>query len=85
MKGEMPLSTMEDYLEAATIEEVDAKAFTPDEVLEIVEDDLKEMKEMAVEIRNQADEEGDFEMVGEFEDHVGDYSKNLWFIRAIRA
>jgi starvation-inducible DNA-binding protein len=43
------------------------------------------MKEMAVEIRNQADEEGDFEIVGEFEEHVGDYSKNLWFIRAIRA
>jgi starvation-inducible DNA-binding protein len=85
MKGEMPLSTMEDYLEAATIEEVEAKAFTPDEVLAIVEDDLKEMKEMAVEIRNQADEDGDFEVVGEFEEHVGDYSKNLWFIRAIRA
>lgn len=85
MKGEMPLSTMADYLEAASIEEVEAKAFTPNEVLEHVEADLKAMKELAVTIRNQADEDGDFEVVGEFEEHVGHYSKNLWFIDAMRS
>jgi len=85
MKGEMPLSTMADYLEHATVEEVEAKAFTPNEVLETVQADLEEMKEMASAVRDQADEEGDFEFVGEFEEHVGYYSKNLWFIRAILA
>ena len=85
MKGEMPLVKMSDYIEHATIEEVDAKKFDCVEVLNIVEADLKEMKSLATEIRNEADENGDFEVVGEFEEHLAGYSKNLWFIKAILA
>lgn len=83
MKGEMPLVKMSDYAEKATIEELDAKVFGCQEVLKIVEADLKEMKKLAVEIRNEADEDGDFEVVGEFEEHVAGYSKDLWFLRSM--
>ena len=83
MKGEMPLVKLNDYLENASIKEVDADKFSSAEVLEIVEADLKEMKALATEIRNDADAVDDFEIVGEFEEHVASYSKNLWFIRAI--
>ena len=41
---------------------------------------LNDMK-TATEIRNDADEDGDFEVVMEFEDHVAGYSKELWFVR----
>ena len=76
---------MSDYLENATIKELDKDKFTIRESLELVLEYLNEMKKLATEIRNEADEEGDFEVVMEFEDHVAGYSKNIWFINAMLA
>jgi len=83
MKGESPLVKLSDYLANATVEEVESKAFSTDEVLQLVEEDLKTMKELSVDIRNEADKEGDFETVAVFEEHVAGYSKNLWFLKAM--
>ncbi|MFP4020743.1 MAG: Dps family protein [Halanaerobium sp.] len=85
MKGEFPLVKLSDYQQASTIEELDSKKYGVDEVLAEVETDLKEMKKLATEIRTDADEAGDFEVVGALEDHVAAYSQNLWFLRAILA
>lgn len=84
MKNEMPLSTMAEYLEKSDIKEIKAKDFTIKESLEIVEKDMDLMRSLAVDIRNLADEEGDFETVAMFEDYVAYYSKNLWFIKSMR-
>ncbi|HZK01907.1 MAG TPA: DNA starvation/stationary phase protection protein [Anaerovoracaceae bacterium] len=83
MKGEKPLVKISDYLEKASIKELDGDKFSSAEVLQIVQDYLNEMRKLATEIRNTADEDGDFEVVAEFEDHVAGYSKNLWFVRAM--
>ena len=83
MKGIMPLSTMAEYLENSTIKEVNAKDFSIKESLEIVKEDMETMKDLAVKIRNTADEEGDFETVAIFEDYVAYYSKNLWFVNSM--
>lgn len=83
MKKVMPLSTMAEYLEIATIDEIKAKDFLVKESLEIIKMDLESMKELATEIRNTADEEGDFETVAMFEDYVADLSKNIWFVEAM--
>lgn len=83
MKEETPLVKMEDYVKNSVVKELSAKSFGTEEALKIVEDDLKKMKELAVEIRSEADADGDFEVVAEMEDHVADYSKNLWFLRSI--
>lgn len=80
MKGVDPLSTMAEYLESATVKEVKAKDFPVKESLEIVKADLGLMKELASDIRNNADEAGDFETVALFEEYVGYYSQNLWFV-----
>ncbi|MFW5648540.1 MAG: Dps family protein [Candidatus Alkaliphilus sp. MAG34] len=82
-KNEMPLSTMAEYLENATVEEIKAKDFSIAESLEIVRRDLEIMRELGTEIRNMADEEGDFETVALFEDYVAYYSKNIWFVSAM--
>ena len=82
-KNEMPLSTMAEYLENATIKEVKAKDFSIIESLEIVKNDLETMRSLATDIRNTADEEGDFETVAMFEDYVAHYSKNIWFVSAM--
>jgi starvation-inducible DNA-binding protein len=83
MKGVMPLSTVAEYLENSSIEEIKAKDFAIEESLEIVKKDLEAMKELATTIRNAADEEGDFETVAMFEDFVAEYSKNIWFVDAM--
>jgi len=83
MKDVMPLSTMAEYLENATIEEIKAKDFAIKESLEIVKKDLEAMKAMATDIRNTADEEGDFETVAQFEDYVASFSKHIWFLNSI--
>lgn len=83
MKNVMPLSTVAEYLENATVEEVKAKEFSIKESLEIVKKDLETMKALATEVRNLADEEGDFETVAVFEDYVASFSKNIWFINSM--
>lgn len=85
MKGQKPLVKLTDYLENSTIKELDQDKFSCEETLKIVKDYLMEMKRLATEIRNTADEAGDFETVAEFEDHVAGYSKNLWFINSMLA
>ena len=83
MKNIMPLSTMAEYLEKASIKEVQAKDFSVKESLNIVKEDLESMKNLAIEIRNEADSEGDFETVAMFEDYVAYFSKNLWFVNTM--
>ncbi len=83
MKEVMPLSTLTEYLENATVQEIKAKDFSVKESLEIVKSDLETMRTLATEIRNLADEEGDFETVALFEDYVAFYSKNIWFASAM--
>ena len=85
MKGEKPLVKLTDYLENATIKELDKDKFSIKESLEIVLDYLNEMRNLATEIRNEADEDGDFEVVMEFEEHVAGYSKNIWFVKSMLA
>ena len=83
MKNEMPLSTMVEYLEKSTIQEVKAKDFTIKESLEIIQKDMDIMRNLSVDIRNLADKEGDFETVAIFEDYVAYYSLKLWFVDAM--
>lgn len=85
IQGGKPLARLSDYLQNASIKELDKDVFTTDEVLEILQDDLRKMKDLAIDIRNAADEEGDFETVAAFEEYVAGYNKTLWFIRSMMA
>ncbi|MGI6140569.1 MAG: Dps family protein [Caldicoprobacterales bacterium] len=85
MKGEKPLTRLSDYLNNASIKELDGDKFSCKEALQILEGYLNDMKKLATEIRNQADEDGDFEAVAMFEEHVACYSKQLWFVKSMLA
>ena len=80
MRHVYPLSTVQEYVEATTITEVKAKDFSTKDALK---EDLQIMKDLAVNIRNTADEEGDFEVVAAFEDYTAVYSKYIWFAEAL--
>ena len=84
MKGEVPLSTMKDYLAAATIQEVSPKDFSGHEVVAMIEADMVLMRDLALEIRKDAAESDDFEIQAMFEGYVAGFSKQLWFIRAMK-
>ena len=80
----MPLVRMSQYLETATLEELDARDFTVEEVLDIVEADMKTMNELAKKIRLEAVEADDAQVQALFEGYLGYFAKQLWFIRAIK-
>lgn len=83
MRNEKPLAKVEDYLKNSSVQELDKDVFSPTEVLEILQDDFTKLKGLAADIRNSADQDGDFEIVAILEEHVAGYSKNLWFISAM--
>lgn len=83
MRNEKPLAKVEDYLKTSSVQELDKNKYDTTEVLEILRDDYTKLKDLATDIRNSADQEGDFEIVAIFEDHVAGYSKNLWFISSM--
>lgn len=84
MRGQMPLSTMREYLAAATLREAPARAFTCCEVAGEVEEDMKAMRAMALEIRSEAAEKDDFAAQAMFEDFVKGFDKQLWFLGAMK-
>lgn len=81
-KGGFPFASLKDYVANATIAELDSKKVIVDEVNEIVMNDLVAIKEEAIKIREEADNDGDFIIVDMLEDHIGELEKNIWFLRA---
>ncbi len=81
-QGEMPVTNMKGYLEIATMEEKDDVAVGIKDALNILVGDLELMRDMALAIREEADEEGNFLLANMMEDHVEEYAKRLWFVNS---
>ena len=77
-----PKSTMKEFMEIATIKEEATRAFSCEEALEIYLADIASLKKQAVELRNLANEEDWFTTVAILEDHIADYNKQAWFVKA---
>ncbi len=82
MVGEYPLASLASYLEVTKVKELEVRDYQIPEVYEIVKDELEKARKLATDIRNIADEAGDFVTVGMMEDHVAGYDKELWFIES---
>ena len=82
MRGGFPFASLKEYVANATVKELESKKVTVDEVNEIVMNDLVAIKEEAIKIREEADNDGDFIIVDMLEDHVAELEKNIWFLRA---
>lgn len=83
MKGEMPLSTLSEYLKHASIVELKPKAFSASEVLGILISDLEHLSAQALEIRSLSNELDDFSTANLLEDHIASYEKHLWFLKSM--
>ena len=82
IQGLYPQVKYSDYLAAATVKEYDSRDFTTREAFEILQEDLNILTALALDIRKDADAEGDFEWVNLLEDHLAYYRKQLWFLKA---
>lgn len=83
MEGEMPLASMKDYLKAASIHELKSSEIGVDEALDSVLADMEILKEQAEAIRAEADKSDCYNVVSMMEDDLGDYKKNIWFIKSM--
>lgn len=83
MKGHYPLAKLSDYLANATVKELETKDFSTKEVMELIKSDMELMLEDAKKIREAADEEDDFAVANEMEDHIAHFTKQLWFINSM--
>ncbi|WP_321392496.1 DNA starvation/stationary phase protection protein [uncultured Desulfuromusa sp.] len=84
IQGKSPAATIAEYAQLATIKEIPARDFPASEALKIVREDMEQMKQLSVDIRALADEDGDFSTVAMMEDHADGYAKNLWFLSAMQ-
>ncbi len=82
MHNEMPLASMRSYLAVTKIHEIDEKEFTIAETLSTVLADLETMQATALALRKEGEEADCFSVVNLLEDHLENYHKNLWFLRA---
>ncbi len=85
MYGDMPKSTLKEFLEVATIVEEPTRKFEALEGLRIYLKDLETLREEVTELRNEADKAGWFSSVAKLEEHIEDYNKQIWFIKATLA
>ena len=85
MNGEAPVTGMNNYLELATIKELNKGVYKDDEVLKVVLDDLTYLKDKATSLRAEFDEAGNFGIVAMLEEHVAGYEKEIWFLQSMMA
>ena len=83
MSGEFPVANLKEYLEISTIKEIEtSKEVSIKEALEIVLSDIKLQKELALEIRKEANEADNFPVANVMEDYIEDYNKQIWFVES---
>ena len=83
MNGEAPVTGMKNYLELATIKELNKGRYTDDEVLKEVLADLEHLKAEAAELRKGFAEEDAFSAVAMMEEHIAGYDKEIWFLKSM--
>ncbi|MBC2576427.1 Dps family protein [Peptostreptococcus canis] len=84
IEGIYPPASLKEYLEISSIEELPSNIdFSGDEVLNIIKNDLEKMNKLAYSIREIADEEDNFSLVGSMEGDIESYSKELWFLQSM--
>ena len=82
MHEQQPLASLKEYLAVTTIKELDSKEIKIEDALNIVIEDMLAMNSLAKEIREEANKEDLFDLVSMMEDHIGNYNKNIWFLKA---
>lgn len=74
------LASAREYLENADIQELGYKEYTPVEAIKYAKEYVEHMRDLALTIRKEADQEDCFVLTNLMEDHVTGYDKHIWFL-----
>ena len=83
MHEQTPLATLKSYLEASDIKELESSEIDSKKSLKIVLEDFITMKSLIEQIRKDADQEDLYDIVTLMENDLEQYTKSIWFIRAM--
>ena len=83
MHEQIPLATLKSYLEASDIKELESLEIDSKKSLKIVLEDFIKMKSLIEQIRKDADQEDLYDIVTLMENDLEQYTKSIWFIRAM--
>lgn len=83
--GARPAASMKDYLEIATIKELDSKGLTGDEAIGILEADFLAMLNDSRELLSIAEDAKDQGTVDLMAGLISEYEKALWMIKSYKA
>lgn len=81
--GVDPKASMKDYLELATVKELPSKDIDQKDAIKEALNYYKQMKDLALEVREKADEEDKFLVANLMEDHIEHYVKEIWFMESM--
>ncbi len=79
-----PYASIVEYVENATISEIDSTDYKSSDVLTILFEDVKTIRAQANIIRMTADKFDKFQLVNILEDHIAEYDKILWFVSSMK-
>ena len=80
--GHQPLGTMKDVMENSKIREAKNEQIKSIDIMENVIHDLQELKQKAVQIKQEAEDKEDYATSTLMDDYLADYSKKIWMLNA---
>ena len=83
MDGELPPASMKEYLEIATIKELLSGEICIKDSLHTLLSDMELLKWEAETLRKLAGEEDHYLLANTLEEHLANYTKNIWFLHSM--
>ena len=80
--GHQPLGTMKDFMENSKIRESKNEQIKSIDIMENVIHDLQELKQKAVQIKQEAEDKEYYATSTLMDDYLANYSKKIWMLNA---
>ena len=80
--GHQPLGTMKDFMENSKIREAKNEQIKSIDIMESVIHDLQELKQKAVQIKQEAEDKECYATSTLMDDYLANYSKKIWMLNA---
>ena len=80
--GHQPLGTMKDFMENSKIREAKNEQIKSIDIMENVIHDLQELKQKAVQIKQEAEDKEYYATSTLMDDYLENYSKKIWMLNA---
>ena len=80
--GNQPVGTMKDFVENSKIREAKNEQIKSIDIMENVMNDLQELKQKAIQIKQEAEDKEYYSTSSMMDDYLADYSKKIWMLNA---